>query len=147
MGATERRKGNRAELAVVHALRRAGFKADTSRSVSGVQGGDDVITDAPVSIEVKDRATLDLSGWIRQAESNANGRPAVVWHKRRGHANAEDWYVTMTGAALVALLQRATYRPRTTGACECPSHDSPTTGPTTPTPASRTAPSATLGWI
>lgn len=107
MGAAERRRGARAEIAVVHALRRRGWVAETTRAASGVQRGDDIATDAPVSIEVKDRAALDLSGWIRQAEENAGDRPAVVWHKRRGNADAEDWYVTMTGRTLLDLLDRA----------------------------------------
>lgn len=104
MGSAERRKGAVAERAVVHALRRAGWRAATTRAASGVQRGDDIDTDAPVSIEVKDRASLDLSGWLRQAESNAGDRPPVVWHKRRGFSRAEDWYVTMTGETLLALL-------------------------------------------
>ena len=107
MGAAERRKGARAERDVVHALRRAGFTADTTRAASGMQRGDDIHTDAPVSIEVKDRGAMDLSGWLRQAQQNANGRPAVVWHKRRGKGNAEDWYVTMTGETLLTLLRQA----------------------------------------
>lgn len=104
MGAAERRKGKKAELAVVHALRRAGWQASTTRATSGFQHGDDIATNAPVSIEVKDHAAMDLSGWIRQAVTNAGDRPAVVWHKRRGHADAEDWYVTMRGSDLIALL-------------------------------------------
>lgn len=104
MGAAERRKGARAELAVVHALRRAGWSAETTRAAAGTQRGDDIRTDAPVSIEVKDRTALDLAGWLRQAEANSGDRPAVVWHKRRGSADAEDWYVTMSGATLLALL-------------------------------------------
>jgi hypothetical protein len=104
MGATERRRGKAAELEVVHALRRAGWRAVTTRAASGFQHGDDVATDAPISIEVKDHARLDLSGWLDQAVGNAGERPAVVWHKRRGRARAEDWYVTMRGSDLIALL-------------------------------------------
>lgn len=107
MGAAERRKGARAERDVVHALRRAGWEAETTRAQSGAQRGDDIATNAPVSIEVKDRGAMDLSGWLRQAEQNANGRPAVVWHKRRGKANPEDWYVTMTGETFLTLLRQA----------------------------------------
>lgn len=106
MGAAERRRGARAELAVVHALRRRGWRAETTRAASGTQRGDDVATDAPVSIEVKDRAALDLAGWLRQAEDNSGDRPAVVWHKRRGVADAEGWYVTMSGSTLLDLLER-----------------------------------------
>lgn len=110
MGAAERRKGARAELAVVRALRAAGWSAATTRATSGHQSGDDIVTDAPVSIEVKDHGRLDLAGWVRQARSNARGRPAVVWHKRRGMADPRDWYVTMTGDDLLRLLDRGDLR-------------------------------------
>ena len=78
----------------------------TTRAASGYQHGDDIRTNAPVSIEVKDVAKMDLSGWLRQAHGNANGKPAVVWHKRRGVANPGDWYVTMTGNDLIELLRK-----------------------------------------
>ena len=104
-GATSRRKGNRAELAVVRTLKAWGWQAKTSRATSGMQKGCDIVTDAPVSIEVKDRTNLDLSGWLAQAEANATDEaPGVVWHKRRGKANPEDWYVTMSGSTLLRLL-------------------------------------------
>lgn len=107
MGAAERRKGIRAELAVVHALREAGWQAVTTRAANGTQGGADIYTDAPLAIEVKDHGKLDLAGWLRQAEGNATeGKVPVVWHKRRGHAHPSDWYVTMTGSALLALTAR-----------------------------------------
>jgi hypothetical protein len=90
---------------VVHALRRAGWDADTSRNVlDGRRTGDDVVWDGPASIEVKDVTRLDLSGWLRQAQSNARGVPAVVWHKKRGTATAEGWYVTMTGGDFLRLI-------------------------------------------
>jgi len=106
-GAASRRKGSRAEVAVVHALRRAGWSADTSRNVlQGRRTGDDIVWPGPVSIEVKDVATMDLSGWLRQAQGNAGDRPAVVWHKKRGvpNTNAEGWYVTMSGADFLRLI-------------------------------------------
>ena len=104
-GSASRRKGSRAEVEVVHALRRAGWTADTSRNVlDGRRTGDDVVWDGPASVEVKDVAKMDLSGWLRQAQSQADGRPAVVWHKRRGHAQAEAWFVTMSGADFLRLI-------------------------------------------
>jgi hypothetical protein len=106
-GSTSRRKGSRAEVAVVHALRRAGWKADTSRNVlDGRRTGDDVVWDGPASIEVKDVTKLDLSGWLRQAQEQAGDRPAVVWHKKRGVPNtqAEGWYVTMSGQDFLRLI-------------------------------------------
>ena len=104
-GSASRRKGSRAEVAVVHALRRAGWDADTSRNVlEGRRTGDDIVWDGPASIEVKDVTRLELSGWLTQAAANAQGRVPVVWHKKRGKANAEDWYVTMTGADFLRLI-------------------------------------------
>jgi hypothetical protein len=47
---------------------------------------------------------MDLSGWLRQAQANAGDRAAVVWHKKRGTADAEGWYVTMTGADFLRLI-------------------------------------------
>ena len=104
-GATSRRKGSRAEVAVVHALRRAGWDADTSRNVlDGRRTGDDIVWDGPASIEVKDVTKLDLSGWLRQAQANAGDKVGVVVHKKRGVANAEGWYCTMTFADLLTLI-------------------------------------------
>ena len=104
-GATSRRKGSRAEVAVVHALRRAGWDADTSRNVlEGRRTGDDIVWDGPASIEVKDHAKMDLAGWLRQAQENAGDRAGVVWHKKRGTADAEGWYVTMSGEDFLRLI-------------------------------------------
>lgn len=106
-GATSRRKGSRAEVAVVHALRRAGWEADTSRNVlEGRRTGDDIAWSGPASIEVKDVAKTDLSGWLRQAQENAGDRVPVVVHKKRGVPNtkAEGWYATLTFGDLLRLI-------------------------------------------
>jgi hypothetical protein len=85
-------------------LRDHGWSAVTTRAASGMQRGDDIATDAPVSIEVKDCARLELAAWVRQAQQNAGDRPAVVWHKRRGVGDPGGWYVTMTGNDLLRLI-------------------------------------------
>ena len=106
MSGAARRKGNRAEVAVAAWLRTHGWTARTSRSAQGLQGGPDIITDCPVSWEVKDQARLDLAGWVDQAVAQAQpGRPGVVIHKRRGKANPADWYVTMRAADFLSLLR------------------------------------------
>lgn len=104
VGAAERRRGQKAERDVAGFLRDNGWPAITTRAASGFQKGDDIATDAPISIEVKDHVRLDLAGWVRQARENSKGLPAVVWHKRRGVADPGQWYVTMTGHDLIRLL-------------------------------------------
>jgi len=104
MGSRERRKGNEAERAVAQTLRDWGWQAVTSRSKNGTQDGMDIITDAPVAIEVKNQIKLDLSAWLRQAADNAIDKVPVVWHKKRGESNPENWYVTMEGQELRKLL-------------------------------------------
>lgn len=86
-------------------LREAGFDAETSRAArGGYQSGEDIVTDFPASIEVKNQTRLDLAGWWAQAEAQAGKKPPVVVHKRVGKANAEDWWVTMDLRTLVRLL-------------------------------------------
>ena len=106
-GASSRRKGHEAERNVVAAIRRAGWRAITSRAArGGYQSGADIISDLPVVIEVKNEKALDLAGWLRQAEEQAGDDPAVVVHKRRGEASAENWYATMRFETLLRLLDR-----------------------------------------
>lgn len=104
-GASSRRKGNRAEVEVARVLREAGFDADTSRRVrGGYQSGEDIVSDFPASIEVKNQARLDLSGWWEQATAQAGDRPAVVIHKRVGKGDPLQWWVTMDVQTLLRLI-------------------------------------------
>lgn len=104
-GRASRQKGQRAEQAVAKWLRSLGWQARTSRSVQGLQGGADLITDCPLSIEVKDHARLELAAWVDQAVAQASpAAPGVVLHKRRGKGSPGDWYATMRAADLLALV-------------------------------------------
>jgi hypothetical protein len=103
-GSTSRRKGNRAEVEVAAALRRAGWQAVTSRAANGTQGGADLITDFPMVVEVKNVARMDLSGWWRQACQQAGDDLPVVIHKRVGQSQAEQWWATMDVGTLLALV-------------------------------------------
>lgn len=61
-------------------------------------------------IECKDHSRLDLSGWVDQAEierGNDDALAAFVIHKRRGHGDPLDQYVTCTLRDLIALTQGA----------------------------------------
>jgi hypothetical protein len=57
-------------------------------------------------IECKDVARLDLSGWVDEAEverGNDDALAGFVVHKRRGHGDPLDQYVTTTLRDLIAL--------------------------------------------
>lgn len=57
--------------------------------------------------ELKDVARLDLSGWVNEAEverGNDDAHAGLVIHKRRGHGDPLDQYVTCTLRDLLALL-------------------------------------------
>ena len=104
-GSSSRRKGNRAEVEVVRLLRENGFEAETSRAArGGYQSGEDIISNFPASIEVKNQTRMDLAGWWKQAEEQAVDKPPVVIHKRVGKSAAEDWWVTMDVRTLLKLL-------------------------------------------
>ena len=107
MGKAEREKGSRAERAVAIYMRKFGWQAETTRAQAGTRRGDDIATDAPVSVEVKDHSKMDLSGWLRQSKENCAGKIAVVWHKKRGAASPGEWYVTMDGEDFMRLLDNA----------------------------------------
>jgi hypothetical protein len=127
VSATSRNKGVRAEQQVCAALERLGIEAITSRNVQGgrQEGPDIIAPDLPVSIEVKDgtgsrsREKLTcgcvkpyrdrLPQWLDQARAQADWTaPGAVIHKRKGKANAEDWFVTMALSDFVDLVDRLT---------------------------------------
>jgi hypothetical protein len=56
--------------------------------------------------ELKDVAQMNIGGWVREAEIerlNDDAHVGLVIHKRRGHGDPGDQYVTMTLRDLVAL--------------------------------------------
>lgn len=60
-----------------------------------------------VVIECKDHSRLDLAGWVDEADierGNDDALAGVVVHKRRGHGDPLDQYVTTTVRDLVAIL-------------------------------------------
>lgn len=60
-----------------------------------------------VVLELKDVARMDLSGWVNEAEierGNDDAIAGLVVHKRRGHGDPLDQYVTCTVRDLVSLL-------------------------------------------
>lgn len=108
-GATSRRKGNKAEVDVVKTLRSHGYVAETSRNArGGTQKGEDIVTDLPVSIEVKNHTKIDLAGWWRQAEAQADGQPAIIVHKRVGTTDPNQWWVTTNLGTFIRIIKGRT---------------------------------------
>lgn len=60
-----------------------------------------------VVVEAKDCAKVSLGTWIGEAEierGNDDAAAGIVVHKRRGHGDPLDQYVTTTVRDLIALL-------------------------------------------
>ena len=60
-----------------------------------------------VVVECKDVATLALGTWVNEADverGNDDAIAGLVIHKRRGHGDPLDQYVTCTMRDLIALL-------------------------------------------
>lgn len=107
--ASAKAAGTRAESAIAAYLRENGFPYAERRAKTGAKDQGDIAGLLGGVIEVKDCAKLDLAGWLGEAldeQANANAWWSAVWHKRRGHAKPDGWYVTMRGDVFLALLQR-----------------------------------------
>lgn len=103
-----KQKGTSAETAVVRYLQANGFPHVERRALAGVNDKGDIAGVPGVVIEVKNCSRMDLSGWVREAETerdNAHAAVGVVWHKRRGKADPAHWFVTLTGSQFVELLR------------------------------------------
>jgi len=109
------KKGPLAEAQIVAYLRGNGFPDAERRVMGGSNDRGDVAGVPGIVIEVKNHAAMALAEWVDEAtrEANVDGtKPGrlelpVVWHKRRGRGSPADWYVTMTGADFMILLQKA----------------------------------------
>jgi len=98
-------KGTAAETAVVRYLRDI-WPAVERRSLAGSQDRGDIAGLPGIVIEVKNEKRMTLAAYVEEAYREAMpSEIAVVWHKRRGRGSPGEWYVTMDGAAFVALLK------------------------------------------
>lgn len=112
-------KGTAWESTIVDFLRGAGWPYAERRATNGVNDRGDIAGLPGVVIEAKNEARMDLSGWLREAETervNDGADVGVVWAKRKGVAGAGQAYVVMTGEMLVHLLRSAGYGPPQTTA-------------------------------
>lgn len=100
-GAMSRRKGSRAEAAVVNQLRKWWPNARRNFD-SGSAGGGDVTGPAGVSIEVKCVEKLNIWQALEQAARDADPLhlPVVVFKR-----NGTDWYAALPADELWTLLK------------------------------------------
>ena len=99
-------KGTRFEVDVVEFLRTHGFPHCERRALRGVNDAGDIAGIVGWSLEAKNCRTMDLAGWMGEAQrqaANAKVYLHAVIHKRRGK-NVRDAYVTLPLWAFVALL-------------------------------------------
>lgn len=108
-------KGTTAETAVVAYARSRYWPfarrltLNGSRDLGDVSLGDGI----PVTVEVKNQASMQLAGWCDEARTEADNnehRLWAVWHKRRGKGSPADWYVTTDGRVFTELLNLAGLR-------------------------------------
>lgn len=87
---------------------RIDIRPKNGRKDRGDIGGIRTIRGADVVIECKNRARMELSAWLTEAEAergNADAGAGVVVHKRKGKGNPADQYVTMTLDTFAWLLE------------------------------------------
>lgn len=105
MGGMSRRKGCRAEVAVVNWLRSHGWP-DARRYLSGDgrQPGD--VDGVPgVCIEVKDHQAHAIPAWLRQVELEAGPNLPVVVVKERGEIDPGRWWAVSRLEDFAALIR------------------------------------------
>lgn len=107
----EKAKGSAWERAIVEFLRP--FAPHVERRAAGATKDRGDIAGIPgVVIEAKNCRTIDLAGWLDEANLEATNDRAdlgVVWIHRRGKASPGAGYVLLDGATFVDLLAAAGY--------------------------------------
>ena len=101
-GKASRAKGKAGSRAVTRWLQQNGHPFCAERSVG--EDGDDIIGVPGLSIEVKNCARMELAAWIDQSNTQKQGRPGAVIHKRKGTTDVGKWYVTLEVADLFQLI-------------------------------------------
>ena len=105
------KKGPLAEAQIVGFLRETWFPNAERRVMGGNRDRGDVSGIPGVTIEIKNRAEMQLAEWVdeanREAANGPDGEIGIVWHKRRGKGSPGDWYVTMDGWTATGLIVAA----------------------------------------
>ncbi len=112
MTSRSKAKGSSAERAVVEHLRTHGFPHAERRLAGATTDRGDIAGVPGVVIEVKNCERTELGAWVDEAvleQANDGADYGLVWHKRRGRADAGAWYATLPAGQLVRLLRQAGY--------------------------------------
>jgi len=107
-GRASKAKGAQAERDVVKWLKQWFPYADRRLAGATLDKGD--ISGIPgVTIEIKNHAKMDLSGWLGELEvemKNDGAWTGVVIHKRKGRGDVGQWYATMPASVWIELLRK-----------------------------------------
>jgi Holliday junction resolvase len=101
-----RDKGKRGERELAEELRSHGLTARRGAQYQGGPDSPDVVCEElakHVHFECKRAERLDLEGALLQAELDADGRIAVVAHRKNGR----EWCAILPLSHLIALVKRA----------------------------------------
>lgn len=82
-------------------------RVKTGNKDRGDIGGLRTASGGRVVLECKDVSRTDLGGWVKEAEVERGNDDAIagwVVHKRRGHGDPLDQYVTGTVRDLIAII-------------------------------------------
>jgi hypothetical protein len=109
-----KRKGTAAETAVVEYLRGHGFAHAERRALHGSLDQGDVTGIPGICVEVKNCATYDLPGWMRETEAErwaagADVGALVVKPRGVGATRVGEWWAVLTLDQLAYLLRAAGY--------------------------------------
>lgn len=115
MSSAGKRKGTAFESLVRDFLKESWF-ADIERlTLSGAKDRGDIagfrVNGHLICWELKNRAQMALSAWVREAQleaANYGALAGVVCHKRKGKGAAAEQFVTMTVEDFLTILRAAT---------------------------------------
>lgn len=104
-----KQKGTAFESSLLPLLQRY-YPGSERRALTGAKDkGDYILPGADFALEAKNHKSMDLSGWIGEAQVEAEnlGVPhGVVVHKRRGKTLPEEQYVTLRLEDFLELVRK-----------------------------------------
>lgn len=106
-------KGTAWETALVNYLHEQGWVHAERRALHGNTDKGDIAGIVGVVVEAKSCKTLNVTGWVTEAETerdNAGAKLGVAWYKRRGHTSPGKGIVAMSGDTFAYLLREAGFQ-------------------------------------